>query len=156
MKKNELKWTIGVPITLRVNFDEPFENLIKEAKFDWISEDLRVDDFSTSRKGIFDTTVRLLSFDRKMGIDGLQNKICELGLRGAEPRQLIQLAIVHPTIETHSQIVASGKIITQTGRFGGRRLLSYWLGAGEGRRHLGYGRWGKESWLQGTKYLVEE
>jgi len=150
---NKLVHHLSDPIELRTDFGIPFLQLVKSANYHYVAPNVHPKDFPATRNGLIVATVRLLSFNRKVGINGLLGKMTQLGLIGADPRLLIQLSVDHPEIETCSEIIAPGTIVRQTGKHGGRRLLAFWIG--DGKRHLGFSRWGKESWLPGTKYLVE-
>ncbi len=154
--KGPLRWTITSLGTIHIDYGMSLEDLIAKGKFDDVMDEITSTNFPPSgiRTDVLDVEPKLIEFNFKMSIDGALNLFNRLHLRAGEPSELVTTLNNRP--KEGNWIIALGTLYKSGVRIerGSRLAVSFWVGATERKRYLGFGRWGKESWLPGAKFLV--
>lgn len=83
--------------------------LLKEGNYDWQNADVSDKHFPQRRVGNVKIIMRLISFKRVIGTDGVLKKLEKLELRPANPAELLTLGSMHPWLQHRYPIIALGQ-----------------------------------------------
>lgn len=123
-----------------VNYDQPLADAIAAGRYDSVNSDIVSDHFPSSRTGTIEVEIHLIHFDKSMESAVVLREFYGMGLRAAEPSELLALGAAHPDLEREFPIIALGSVwqgrggdrgVPFLGRDGSERVLGLaWVGGG--------------------------
>ncbi len=83
--------------------------LLKSGSYDWQNADVSDKHFPQRRMGSRKIVMKLVDFKRVIGTDNVLNKLKKLGLRPANPAELLTLGAAHPWLQHRYPVIALGQ-----------------------------------------------
>jgi len=93
-----------------VDYGTSLEDMVKLGKYDYANDNITTKNFPTKRSGKVDIVIELVPFGRNISSEDAIKELDKMGLRAAEPHELLAFGAKYPDVQREFPIVALGSV----------------------------------------------